>query len=368
MFTPLADAFEYHHTLQNSEDQYVIDEKAAKYSSKQRSNIVADQQKENRRLASNTQEAFNMALQAEESTHRSHLHTPSDTSSRQSLNHLHLTVDTLAAQVTKMDHTISELTTRLHRLEVKYLQTNTAISHLDTSRTRESKRTSTSALTDYTDHTTPVTYTRPRKSRHAPTNRSPRTITRSRSDSPRYISPPQWESPTHSHPTDDYTATNILPEEIFRWGEKTLKTHEKPFARYCSRIFQVPRAMVEHNRLSTNYTTDWYRFRSKQLFEMVGALPHHLIMVQQATLHDLSIYLRTTPHLELGYYLSRQGDSTTLHKKSYHLPTEDTGDPVNWHKSYKKLFNFLFLLCQTFIITNIIIYNTHKNIFELNQY
>ena len=62
MFTPLADIFEYQHILQKFDNQYVTDEKTAKYSSKQRSNIVTDQQKENKRLAFNTLGAFNMAL------------------------------------------------------------------------------------------------------------------------------------------------------------------------------------------------------------------------------------------------------------------------------------------------------------------
>ena len=35
-------------------------------------------------------------------------------------------------------------------------------------------------------------------------------------------------------------------------AKKTFPTHEKPSARYCSRIYRVPWAMVEHNRLSTN--------------------------------------------------------------------------------------------------------------------
>ena len=203
-----------------------------------------------------TQEAFNMALTAQDSNHRSQIHAPSDISSRQSHHNPHLTVDTLAAQVTDMVRTVDEITTRLHRLKGKSPPTNTAISHSDTSRTRESEMTNISALTYYTDRTTPDTYTKQRHSRHAATNHSPRVRTRSPSDSPRYRSPPHWESPPQSNPTDEYFATNIMPDGILLWSEYTLTTHENPSARYCCRIYQVTRAMVEHNRISTKYTTE----------------------------------------------------------------------------------------------------------------
>lgn len=41
--TPLLDTFEYQHIIQKFDDQYVTDEQAAKYCSKQRSQIVVDQ-------------------------------------------------------------------------------------------------------------------------------------------------------------------------------------------------------------------------------------------------------------------------------------------------------------------------------------
>ena len=224
-----------------------------------------------------------MALQAEELFHRFHTNEPSDTYSHSSLQHPHITIDILAAQVTEIGHTISELKTRLHRLEGTSYPPSTAISHSDTSRTRESKRTRTSALTDYTDPTTSAPYTRSRKSCHD-TKKWP-TCARSRLYSPRYRSTPQWKSPPYTHPTEDYTATNISPDDILLWSEKILTTHEKPSARYYFRIFQVPGTMVGHNMFFTDYTTDWRRFRSKKLRDMDGVLPHHMSTAQHATLH-----------------------------------------------------------------------------------
>ena len=131
----------------------------------------------------------------------------------------HRTDNTLTDQVKNMARTIDELTTRFNRLKGISPPTNTAISHSDTSRTRESNRTNTSALTDSTDRSTPVTYIRQHHSRHAVTNHSSRARIRSPSDSPRYRSPPHWESPPPSNPTDDYSATTIMPDNILLWSK-----------------------------------------------------------------------------------------------------------------------------------------------------
>ena len=145
--------------------------------------------------------------------------------------------------------TITDLTTRLTQLEGTP-PTNTAISQSDTSRTRESRRTNTSALTDTTDRSTSATYHRDRHSHRDVTNHSSRDCTRSPSDSQQhYRSPPHWESPPSPNPTDDYSATPIQSEDILLWIELSLPTHEITSARYISRIYEVPRAMVEHNRL-----------------------------------------------------------------------------------------------------------------------
>ena len=200
-----------------------------------------------------------------------------------------------------MDHTITDLKTRLKILEGDSYPHNTTISYSETSSTRESRNTNTSGLTDYTNPNYSVPYTRPQKTRHNTNNCATRTYSRSNS--------PQWESPPHPHPTDDYTATRISPDEILLWSEETLTTHEKPSARYFSRILQVPLAIAEHNMPYTYYTTYCDVFSQKKLRGMVGSLPRHMTTSQQATLHNLATYLRTTSYFDLGYSLSRQGDS-----------------------------------------------------------
>ena len=155
-----------------------------------------------------------MALQAETSVNKSQINTPPGTSLRTHLQYPHTTIVIPSAQVTAMDHTIIEIKTRLHHLEGISYPHNTAISHSHTSRRRESKRTSTSVLTEYTDPNHSAPYTRTRKTRYDTNNRPTRTP--SRLDSLRYRSPSQWEyppyprprittPPQYSHPTKPYS-------------------------------------------------------------------------------------------------------------------------------------------------------------------
>ena len=295
MFTPLKDTFEYQHIMKIFDDQCDTDKEMALFNSKQRSDIVANQIKENKKLVSSFQEAFNMALSAQNPNSQHN-------SQRQD--------DTLQTQLNSKSRTIADLATHLTQLEGTP-PTNTTISQSDTSRTRESRKTNTSALTDTTDRSTSATYHRDCHSHRDATNHSSRERTRSPSDSQQhYRSPPHWESSPSSNPTDDYSATPIQSEDILLWIELSLPTHKNPSARYISRIYEVPRAMVEHNRLSTTFTTEWRRKRTTNLKAMIGNLPHHLNTVQQSILHLLSTYLRTTSHLELGYSLAHKNDST----------------------------------------------------------
>ena len=219
--------------------------------------------------------------------------------------------DTLQSQLNSMSRTIADLTIRLTQFEGNPLS-NTTIFQSDTSWTRESRRTNTSALTDTTDRSTSATYHRDRHSHHDATNHSSREYTRSPSDSQQhYISPPHWESSPPPNPTDDYSAIPIQSEDILLWSERTLPTHEKLSARYISHIYEVPRAMVEHNRLSTTFTTEWRHVRTTTLKAMIGNFPHHLNTFQQGILHHLSTHLRTVSHLELGYSLAHKNTSTT---------------------------------------------------------
>ena len=65
IFTPLNDTFEYQHIMQLFDDQCDTDKETALFNAKQRSDTVATQIKENKKLSSNSQEAFNMTLSAQ---------------------------------------------------------------------------------------------------------------------------------------------------------------------------------------------------------------------------------------------------------------------------------------------------------------
>ena len=273
-----------------------MDTATAIFNAKQRSDIVAAQLKENKKLTSRSQEVFNLAL-SQTTPHSPHTSPHQD--------------DTMQSQLNEMSQTIANLTSRLNKLEVAP-QSNTAISQSDTSRTRDNSRTTTSALADTTNRTTSATYHRDRPSRRDTAHHSSRERPRSPSRSQqRFSSHSNWEAPPPINPTVDYNAAPIQPADILLWSEHTLPTHEKPSARYLSRIYEVPRAMVEHNSRSSTFTTSWRRQRNTQLKALPGQLPHHLNTLQQGILAILATHLRTTSHLELGYSLAHVSNSTT---------------------------------------------------------
>jgi len=281
MFTPLRDTFEYQHIIQQFDEQHNADTTTALFNAKQRADIVATQLTETKKLTSRYQEVFNMALANS---------PPPD-------NTLRSTIADLASRLTKLEGAPPS---------------NTTISQSDTSRTRTNSRTTASALTDTdtTGRTTTAPSRRDRPSRRDTTRHSSRDRHRSRSRSPQRYSPPaKWDPPLN--PTADYSAVPIQPAEILQWSETSLRTREKPSARYLMRIYEVPRAMVEHNNRSTSFTVNWRHHRNTQLKSMLGHLPHHLSTHQQSILSVLSTHLRTTSHLELGYSLAHHSKSTT---------------------------------------------------------
>ena len=59
----------------------------------------------------------------------------------------------------------------------------------------------------------------------------------------------------HKHHSDrnlvplvDYQETYITFDELLSWNESSFSNHERPSARYCGRIHQVPVVMKEHNK------------------------------------------------------------------------------------------------------------------------
>ena len=135
-----------------------------------------------------------------------------------------------------------------------------------------------------------------------------------------------WETPRnrrqpetrHKHHSDrdplplfDYQETDITLDEILSWDESSFSNHERPSTRYCGRIQQIPVALKEHNKQFRPYTTEWKQYRTEILCGMEHNLPKRLTPSQVMTHSNLTTYLQTTSHLELGYSLARHSNNPT---------------------------------------------------------
>lgn len=128
-----------------------------------------------------------------------------------------------------------------------------------------------------------------------------------------------WETPIHDTtqvkkqrhcipPFDDFTATAIKTTDILHWRVITLSSRDRPSARCCARITQIPVALAEHNLKYAHFTTDWHDYRNNKLRNIDTHILSDLTLAQTMTITILAGFLQTTSHLELGYSIAWQGD------------------------------------------------------------
>ena len=118
-------------------------------------------------------------------------------------------------------------------------------------------------------------------------------------------------SARETSPYFNYQETDITLDELLSWNESSFSNHERPSARYCGRIQQVPIALKEHNKQFRPYTTDWKQYRIEIFRGMEHNLPKRLTPAQVMIHSNFTTYRQTTSHLELDYSLARHSNNTT---------------------------------------------------------
>ena len=250
-----------------------------------------------------------------EQTHRHHHpdNVPSHKSSTDNSS-----VPQLTAQIAKLTKDLDHLTQRVHKLDkVKAPRSHavsTSTTHSGTSG-RASRKSRVSNLTMSSGRRDKVVHAVKREKRDPSPNDSSTDPFSQSWETPRnartHESRHTRRSARNPPPLHDYQAISITLDELLSWNESSFETHERPSVRYCGRIHEVPVAMKENNHQYQPYTTEWKKYRADTLRGLEHDLPKRLTPAQVMTHSNLTTYLLTTSHLEIGYSLARHNNTTT---------------------------------------------------------
>ena len=310
MFKPMSETYEYQNLLARTTDLEKVDEAAALHCSGPRTHNLSLHKKDFKILTNKLRMATTIA---QESRELAAVNTPVLTGYTSN----HPSPSTTETNVTNLQASVTDLTLKLSTLSRKVLRLKDtpssspihAVTASTSSRHRNSQTSKSSTLTASTKDTR-------HKHKHD-TNNDRGTIwdknntldsrKRSPTDSkPRTSSTQTWEPPNHDTtqpkkpqhrppPLEDFTSRDINTTDILHWSDKTLSSRERPSARYCERIAQVPVAMTEQNLNYVQFTKEWYDYREEQLRN----IDTHII-AQTMTFTNLAGFLQTTSYLELG--------------------------------------------------------------------
>ena len=319
MFTPLEDTFAYKNIMFQLADLEETDNEARIHCSTQRSNRAITQAKETSALRAETKIATNMALELKEILAvQAHQHRHPDNVPSHDTSTANSSVQHLSTDIAKLTADLEHLTHRVHKLDKVKAPRSHAVS-TSTTRSgtsgRASRKSRISNLTMSSARRDTIVHEVKREKRDTSPHDSSSDPYSQSWETPRNTRPPKSRHAPRSdrHPPAlyDYQATSLTLDELLSWNESGFSTNERPSVRYCGRIHKVPVAMKEHNQQYQPYTTEWKQYRADTLRGMEHNLPKRLTPAQVMTHSNLTTYLLTTSHLELGYSLARHNNTTT---------------------------------------------------------